>query len=302
MALGLTGRCLRRIWRKHEYMKTGRADLHVHTTASDGVLTPAQVVEEAARVGLSAIGISDHDTVAGLEEGMAAGKRLGVEVIPAIELSTDHGLFEIHILGYFFDWHSEKLLETLRMLRDARRERGMKMVEKLNELGVPVTFDRVMEIAGTGSVGRPHVARAIVETGVVTNMNGAFGRYLVKGAPAYIERTMMTPFDAVRVITCAGGVASFAHPSKVNYDNIIPELIKAGLGGIEAFHSDHSANVRRKYHAIARRNGIIATGGSDAHGFDPDARNTIGSVTVPMGIVEELREAAERQSQVASNS
>lgn len=273
-------------------MKTGKADLHLHTTASDGVMTPTQVVEEAARVGLSAIAISDHDTVAGLEEATAAGKRLGVEIVPGMELSTDYGLFEIHILGYFFDWHSEKLLKELQVLREARYERGRKMVEKLNELGVPVTMERVMEIAGKGAVGRPHVARAIVETRAVSSMNSAFGRFLVKGAPAYIERTKLTPFDAVALIVNAGGVASFAHPHKVGYDNIIPELMKSGLQAIEVYHSDHSSVISRKYQALARRYGLIATGGSDAHGFDPEAKNTIGSVTVDMGIVEKLREVS----------
>ena len=265
-----------------------RADLHIHTTASDGVWTPTQVVEEAARIGLSAVAMADHDTVGGVEEAVAAGERYGVKVVPAVELNTDVGPVEVHILGYFIDWRSDKLREQLAELRKARLERGRRMVEKLRSLGVPVTLERVLEIAGSGSVGRPHVAQAICETGAVGSINAAFGRYLVRGAPAFVERTKMTPHDAVSIIVDSGGVACFAHPGKTNRDEMIPGLIKSGLRAIEVYYADQSPDITRHYESLARRFGLIATGGSDAHGFDPESGSSIGAVTVDESVVEEL--------------
>lgn len=269
-----------------------RADLHIHTTASDGVLTPAQVVEEAARVLLSACAISDHDTVAGIPEAIEAGTRLGVQVVPAVELSTDLGPFEIHILGYFIDWNSVKLTKLLEKLRTARMERSRRIVEKLRLQGVPVTFDRVIEIAGSGSVGRPHIAQAIIETGVVDNAAAAFNRYLVRGTPTYVERMKLSPYDAVSMIVDVGGVAGLAHPGQIGRDDIIPALIKVGLGAIEAHFMGQAPDGARHYEELARRFGLIPTGGSDAHGFGEGGGATIGCVTVDARVVERLRDAA----------
>lgn len=269
-----------------------RADLHIHSTASDGTLTPTQVVEEAARVRLAAVALADHDTVAGIEEATAAGEKLGVQVVPAVELTSDLGPMEVHILGYFIDWRSEKFNSELARLRNGRLNRARKMVDKLRALGVPVTLDRVLEIAGSGSVGRPHVAQALVEAGVVESINSAFGRYLVRGAPAYVERLKLTPYDAISIVTDAGGVAGLAHPSKMGRDQMIMDLVKVGLRAIEVYHSDQSPDVVRHYQSIARRFGLIATGGSDAHGFNPDGAGIIGGVTVDMNVVDKLRAAA----------
>lgn len=268
------------------------ADLHVHSTASDGLLTPTEVVEAAARVGLSAVGLADHDTVSGVEEAMEAGKRLGVEVVPAVELNTDMGLVEVHILGYFVDWTSPKLAQQLAKLRLARVERGRKMVDKLQGQGISITMDRVLEIAGTGSVGRPHVAQALVESGAVPNTNEAFNQFLVRGAPAYVARTKMTPVDAVNIVMEAGGVAGIAHPAKAGRDRLIGDLVKYGLGALEVYHTDHLRDTTQHYLALSRRHGLIPTGGSDAHGYDTNGVSTIGTVTVDMSIVERLREAA----------
>jgi 3',5'-nucleoside bisphosphate phosphatase len=269
-----------------------KADLHIHSTASDGALSPTQVVERAAKAGLSAIALTDHDSVSGIEEATDAGERLGVRVVPGIEINTDFGPADVHILGYFVDRKSEKLLKLLGSLREARVERGRRMVEKLQALGVNVTFDRVMEIAGTGSVGRVHVALAVVECGVVASVNSAFGRFLVKSAPAYVERTKMTPHDAIAAIADTGGVACLAHPGKVKWDDLIPGMIKVGLGALEVWHPDHSAQESRRYQALARKYKLIATGGSDAHCHDRDSGSDIGTVTVDTGVVEELRAAA----------
>lgn len=269
-----------------------QADLHVHSTASDGLLTPTQVVEAAAHAGLAAVGLADHDTVEGLDEAIAAGERLGVEVVPAVEINTDFGLVEVHILGYFFDRRYPKFLSQLEHLRQARVERGRKMVEKLRALGVPITIDRVLEISGSGSVGRPHVAQALVENGSVATTNDAFQQYLVRGAPAYVARTKLTPIDAVNIIMEAGGVAGIAHPAKSNRDRLIGDLVKYGLGALEVFHTDHVPDTAQHYLALARRHGLIPTGGSDAHGYNAEGVSTIGTVRVDISIVERLKEAA----------
>ena len=213
------------------------ADLHVHTTASDGTLTPVETVHAAASAGLMAVGISDHDTVAGVKDALEAGAEADVLVVPAIEINTDFGESEVHMLGYFIDIESATMLAHLVELREHRLERARLMVEKLNEIGVMVPFERVLEIAGTGSVGRPHIARAIVEAGGASGMNGAFGKFLVKGAPAYVPRFKLTPFQALDIIRSAGGVASMAHPGSSKHDELIPQLVAAGMQALECYHT-----------------------------------------------------------------
>ena len=274
-------------------MSKQRADLHVHTTASDGTLTPEQTVREAARIGLGAVGIADHDTVDGIAPGIAAGRQLGVIVVPAVEINTDFGKDEIHILGYYIDYKSPALNAHLSRLRNERAERGRRIVERLNEMGLNVNLDRVFQIAGKGSVGRPHIARAIVEAGYASSMNGAFGKYLIRGAPAYVPRHKLTPSQAIDIIREAGGVAVLAHPGNSKCDELIPELVKAGLQGIEAYHTDHSSAKTRHYIEIARRYGLVATGGSDSHGPNNLKTVPIGHVTVDLTVVDKLRELAE---------
>ncbi|HOM71759.1 MAG TPA: PHP domain-containing protein [Armatimonadota bacterium] len=269
-----------------------KADLHIHTVASDGLLSPTQVVEEAKRLGLSAIAITDHDTVSGIDEAITAGKRLGVRVVPAVEINTDYGTHEVHILGYFIDWHSEKLAGQLQQLRKARLDRGRKMVEKLQALGIQVKLERVLEIASHGSIGRPHLAQAVCEIGAAENMSDAFNKFLVRGAPAYVERTKLTPFVAVTIIADAGGVAGLAHPGQVGHDDLIINLVKVGLGAIEVYYGDQDPAITKHYRNTARKFGLIATGGSDAHGRSPDGGSGIGNVTVNESVVDELQAAS----------
>jgi predicted metal-dependent phosphoesterase TrpH len=243
-----------------------RADLHVHTTASDGALTPSEVVRTAAGLGLAAVGIADHDTVDGLDEALQAGIEFGIEVVPAVEISATHGKSEeVHVLGYFTDHHDPELVEKLKVLKGARWDRGRRMVEQLQAAGVPVDFERVAELADGGAIGRPHVARALCELGVVSSMDSAFGRYLVEGAPGYVERYKVSPQEAVRMIIKSGGVACCAHPAKLRNDVLLVQMIEEGLGAIEAYHPDHTAVASRSYSRFAQRRGLIVTGGSDAH-------------------------------------
>jgi hypothetical protein len=270
------------------------ADLHVHTVASDGALTPTQAVESAAEAGLAAIAITDHDTVGGIDEAIEAGKRLGVEVVPAIEISTMHGdKTEVHVLGYFFDHQDSALLETLEILRNARLERGRQMVENLNMAGVPVSFERVAELAVYGVIGRPHVARAICETGAAFSMDSAFGKYLNEGGVGFVARYKVTPFEAIRLIRSAGGVACCAHPVKLKNMELLSQMIEEGMQAIEVYHPDHTSAISRFYRRFAQKRGLIITGGSDAHCFPNDTHPGIGGVSVIYDAVTELKLAAE---------
>ncbi|MER3460489.1 MAG: hypothetical protein C4303_04910, partial [candidate division GAL15 bacterium] len=188
-----------------------RADLHTHTTASDGTLSPRELVREACAAGLKVLALTDHDTTEGIREAQGEAARLGIELIPGVELSTHVPGSEVHILGYFVDWHEQQLAGLLRRLRKGRVNRAREMVRRLNQLGVPLTFEDVARHAD-GAVGRPHVARALVAGGYVASFEEAFTRYLARGRPAYVERERFTPEEAVQVILQAGGVPVFAHP------------------------------------------------------------------------------------------
>jgi hypothetical protein len=247
----------------------------------------------AAEIGLGAVGISDHDTIAGVEEAMRAGREHGVVVVPGVEINTDCGSCELHILGYLVNIHSETLADCLKHLRRKRMERGREIVQKLNGIGIGITFQCVLEIAGGGSVGRPHVARALVEAGISSDMNAAFGRYLIRGTPGFVPRFKLTPAEALGVIRSAGGVGVLAHPGNAKHDEVIPELVREGLQGLECSHTDHSSPQRRHYLKLAKKNGLLATGGSDCHGSSRPGDAVLGSVTVDIGVVEELRRLSE---------
>jgi len=266
------------------------ADLHTHSNASDGALTPTELVRAAAEFGLAAVAITDHDTMEGVEEALAAGQEVGIEVVPGIEISTiGPGNVEVHMLGYYLDHRYPVLSEMLKVLRESRLDRGRKMVEALNNAGVKVSLDRLMEIAQGGAIGRPHVAKAIIEIGAASSMDSAFGKYLVEGAPAFVARHKVEPVDAVRMIREAGGVASCAHVAKLNRDDLLLELAREGMQAIEVYHPDHPSAGIRHYEKFAAKHGLIATGGSDAHCFTGGKTTTVGCVTVCYESVLELK-------------
>lgn len=275
-----------------------RIDLHTHTTASDGLLTPERLVQLAADAGVTVLAIADHDTTDGLDAALAAGARLGVEIIPAVEINTDVDAHtEVHMLGYFIDYHQGWFQEFMSRLRDGRVNRAAKMVEKLNGLGIPVTFDRVRAIAGAGAVGRPHVARALVETGAVRSTEEAFEKYIGRTGPAYVERLKVTPEDAVRVVLRATGVPVLAHPGWGVREELIPPLVEAGLQGLEVYYPDHTPAMIERYLAIAERYNLVVTGGTDFHGGDLATKARIGSQYVPVEAVDRLKaRAAEQRS------
>lgn len=291
-------------------MATGRqrtdrpasADLHVHTTASDGILTPEAVVDLAAAHGLAAVGITDHDTISGIGAALRrahelAGERSGraPSVVPGVEINTDYGDGEIHILGYFVDWEDGALAQTLERLREGRLARVRRILDRLQALGLAVDLDRIISPGEEGSVGRPHVARAMVDAGHVQTVRQAFERYLARGRPAYVGRERFTPVEAVRAVRKAGGVAVLAHPAKDATAEFIDTLIAAGLEGIEVHHPDHDRHLVRYYLALAKERDLIVTGGSDSHGPGSVHGAAIGSYTVDCAVVEELRRRSGRR-------
>lgn len=265
------------------------ADLHVHTTASDGTDSPATVVARAAEIGLAALAVADHDTLEGIREAERAGARYGVEVLPAIELGTELGGREIHILGYLLDPDDPVLQEHLAFFRQSRRQRAVRMVEKLRHMGFGVTHNRVLEIAGGGSVGRPHIARALVETGMVNSLGEAFEKYIGSGRPAYEPRIKYPPSEAVRLIRSSGGVAVFAHPGMAGCDALIPGLVEAGLQGLEVYHPGHDTATSEHYRRLCRQYNLLATGGSDYHGSSHREHKKLGAATVDYRVVQEMK-------------
>ncbi len=258
-------------------------DLHLHTNASDGRLTPAELVSRAAEVGLSVIAITDHDSTEGVAEARTAAAALPQpKVIPGVELSTDVPRGEVHVLGYFIDYEDEAFQERLRRLRLSRELRAQRMVEKLAELGMPLSWERVLELAGDGAVGRPHIARALLEKGYIASLPEAFDRYIGRNGPAYADREKMTPTEAVRLIVQVGGLPVLAHPGEVeDRDTLVADLTKVGLVGIEAYYGNYPASLVAELVGLAQRHQIIATGGSDYHALGSSEDVMIGSVFVP---------------------
>jgi predicted metal-dependent phosphoesterase TrpH len=277
-----------------------RIDLHTHTTASDGLLSPPALVDEARKWSVGVLAVSDHDTTAGVDEARAAGRACEVEVWPAVELSCDVEAGEVHMLGYFIDCGLAWFQALLRRLRDGRALRARRMVERLAALGAPVEFARVQAIAGDGAIGRPHVARALLEAGHVRSVPEAFDRFIGRTGPAYIERVKVTPRQAVDVILAAGGLAVLAHPGWGRQDRLIPGLVEAGLDGIEVYYPDHTPDQVREYAALAGRYGLLITGGTDFHGGGLATRVNVGGQHVPEDVLPPLREAARRRRPTAA--
>jgi len=270
----------------------GAVDLHTHTTASDGTYAPRDLVAEAASRGVRVLAVTDHDSTEGLAEAIdEAERRRPLEIIPGIEINCDVEGAEIHVLGYLMDWQAEWFQDFCREQRRERRARIYRMVEQLAAIGMPLNADEVFAIVKEGSAGRPHVAQVMVTRGYVKTVREAFDKYLGSGKPGHVPRKKVTPEDAVRIIRKAGGVPVFAHPGLADRDELIPDLIAAGLMGIECYYTEHSAAQRASYLQICKDHDLVATGGSDFHG--PKVRAaTLGSPSVPMAAVDGLRAKA----------
>lgn len=271
-------------------MIVSQVDLHIHSTASDGRLSPEEVVARSAGLGLTTIAITDHDTVDGIVPALEAAEAFpGLRVIPGVELSTDVTQGEVHILGYFIDYTSRELRARLERMRNSRRERAQGMIAKLRDLGIHVEWRRVQEIAGSGSIGRPHLAQAMLEKGYVASFSEAFDSYIGRGSPAYVERKKMAPVDAVELILGAKGLPVLAHPLTINDpEAMVIELKTAGLVGIEAYYKNYNTDEVSGLASLAEGYNLVATGGSDYHGIDTDTEIMIGGVDIPLSAAEHL--------------
>ena len=252
-------------------MTTGLIDLHIHTTASDGTMTPARMVFHAAGSGLKAVAITDHDTVDGVSEAIAAGKEAGIEVVPGVEIGVDYP-GEMHILGYYIDHKNSGLARGLSCLCRYREERNPMMIEKLRELGFDITLEEVAGIAGGNVIGRPHFAALLTRKGYTADNREAFDRYLGAGKPAYVKKDRLSPQDGIKMIIEAGGIPVLAHPRylRIREDHSLKELIHElrgfGLKGIEVFYPEHTPEETERFYQLASATGLLVTGGTDFHG------------------------------------
>ena len=258
---------------------SGFVDLHVHSTASDGSRPPAEVVAAAKRAGLSAIALTDHDTVAGIDDATRAGVELGVRVVPGVELSAVEGDVETHILGLHLS-DTRELESTLTALREMRRTRAERIVHRLNELGVRIELTAVLEQAAGGAIGRPHVARAMIAEGWAVDFRDAFDRYLGSGRPAYVGKERLAVVDAIGLIHRAGGLAILAHPAQGGTRERVEAFVRDGIDGVEVRHPSHSSEDIARLTALVDHFGLVPSGGSDWHGAT-DGSRTLGTMRVP---------------------
>jgi predicted metal-dependent phosphoesterase TrpH len=271
-------------------------DLHTHSTASDGLFSPTELVQRASDAALTLIGLTDHDTTNGIAEAQAAGASLGVTVIPGVEINTDlpEGQGEAHVLGYYLDMGQPAFQETLTFLRDAREKRGERMVQQLQAQGIDVAWSRVRELA-EGTVGRPHVALALIEAGYANDVSDAFARYLSNGKAGFVPRVKLSPQQAIQLIRSAQGVPVLAHPADITglAEVVLPALIRAGLLGLECYYGQYDDETIARLLALAGQHGLIATGGSDYHG--PNMHPTsLGGRWIPPETTERLRQTSQR--------
>ncbi len=271
-------------------------DLHLHTTASDGRLTPAEVVKMAAGRGLEVIAVTDHDSIGGIEEALDAARNFPhLYVIPGVEINTDLASGELHVLGYFLDFKDKDLAASLEKIRESRVGRARKMIEKLRKLGKPLEWQRIQELARGESVCRPHIAQAMLEKGYVVSEHEAFDKYIGRNGPAYVEREKIKPVEAVEIIKKARGVPVLAHPADIQgLDEMIVELKAAGLVGLEAYYAQYPRHVTEKLVKMAQKYDLLTTGGTDYHHFQDDREIALGSADIPRACIEKLFGAAGR--------
>jgi len=267
-----------------------KVDLHIHTNASDGKFTPVEIVTKAAKAGLEYIAICDHDSIEGMASAQTAANNYpGLTVIGGVEINTDIPAGELHILGYCYDQNNPELRQTLARLRNSRIERAHQIIHKLRNLGVKIDFVRVEEIAGDGSIGRPHIAQAMLEKGYINSLRDAFIQYINRGGPAYVERDKITPAEAIQLITRAEGLPVLAHPLTIDhFETVIADLKTSGLVGMEVYYNNYSPQQIQSLKQIANKFNLISTGGSDYHGLDPMNDLPLGTVEVPLEVARQL--------------
>jgi predicted metal-dependent phosphoesterase TrpH len=275
---------------------SSRADFHTHSNCSDGLLSPTALVELAVSRGVRIMALTDHDSTEGLPEALQAGSRYpGFTLIPGVEMSTDIPGSEVHVLGYFLDPQDGQLQEELAHLRTLRRDRGRRMVEKLRDLGMDISWERVQAIADGGAVGRPHVAQAMLEKGYIGSTQEAFDRYISRNGPAYVERAKMTPAEAVAFLHQRRALPVLAHPREMeDLEDLLPPLQKAGLVGIEVYYQDYDEASIERLLTVARRHGLLPTGGSDYHGLGGERERLPGDIPLPDEVIDAFMAMGER--------
>lgn len=272
-----------------------RVDLHLHSRFSDGLHTPADLVRMAVEKKLSAISLTDHDCLDGVKEAVAAGEKDGIEVLSGVELSCEFRGRDLHILGYGVDPDHADFQGMLRRFRETRHQRGLRIIEKLNALGVSIDAEEVLKKSGEGSLGRPHIAAVLAEKGIVSNPVQAFDRYIAEGGPAYVPKYKMTPAEAIRYIRMAGGLAFMAHPG-VFLQNMeeLYALMEEGFDGIEIYHPKHNPETVRRLNTIADMHGLLISGGSDYHGF-ATRDLPLGALDIPYDVLGRINQRLDRR-------
>ncbi len=265
-----------------------RADLHMHSTASDGALKPSELMRKAYEAGLRCVALTDHDTISGLAEAKKAAKALGLDFISGVEISASVGEEEVHLLGYGFDPADERLSAHFTRLQEQRVERARHMVRKLQEAGVGITYDAVAEAAGGGAVGRPHVAAALIGAGVVADHHEAFQRFLSDGEIGFVPKPPFPASEALEALHRAAGVGVLAHPGHWTASHVLMSLIRDGLDGIEVVHPSHDEMLQNYYRRIAAQYDLLTTGGSDFHRESEKGRTRLGRHTIPYSYVDRL--------------
>jgi predicted metal-dependent phosphoesterase TrpH len=265
-----------------------KIDLHLHTKYSDGYYPPSEIVQKAKQAGLDIISITDHDNLSAVEEVTRLGKEIGIEVVPGVEISTDIEDKEVHLLGYFIDIHNEEFQKYLTFFRHERYNRAQRIVKKLNNLGISVSFDHVISIANDSAIGRPHIATALLEAGYISNFYEAFEKYIGNNCPAFERKIHVSPQSALKLINDAHGLSFIAHPGFIS-ERILLSLINFGLDGIEVIHPSHNPSQIKFYRGIVNEYCLLASGGSDFHGGKREDENNLGKYCIPYSDLEAMK-------------
>ncbi len=270
---------------------SGGADLHLHTTYSDGYCSPHELLERVAKIGLTAIAVTDHDEISAIPEATDLGRVKGIEVIPGVELSVNYQGQDTHLLAYCFDCENAEFLKHLSLFKNQRISRAKEIVDKLEMLGMPISFACVLKKAGEGTVGRPHIANVLLEDGFVYSFQEAFDKYLGNGKPAHVDKYKIDLTSAIKMVRAAGGVCVVAHPAiQLNHEELL-QLIECGVDGIEVVHPRHTPEETECYKNLTRQHNLLATGGSDFHGI-PRGGEVLGKFKVPYHVVEDIKARA----------
>lgn len=273
-----------------------RADLHLHTTASDGRLTPEQLIAKAVERGLNVMAVTDHDTVEGIPTALKAASNFhNLNFIPGVEINTDVPGMEVHMLGYFIDFENDNLIEPLQELRDSRIIRARGMLEKLDKLGMPIKWEKLLEIAGDSVIGRPHIAKAMEDAGYVSTSSEAFDKYIGRKGPAYVEHKKMTPVDVVGLIKSVHGIPILAHPANIdNLDTMLRDLKDAGLMGLEVYYGRYTPDIIQSLLTLVKKYDLITTGGSDYHAFHDERETMVGDIDIPEDCIRTIYALADK--------